>query len=132
MRTASSCRASTAVTAPLRVSIDAYNAKNGRLLWRFFTLPDVSNRAIKTWSNPAEAATGGTAIWSIPAVDASLNRVYVGTGNPFPYTGRTPGKSLWADSEVSLSLKTGALQWYFQAVHHDEWDYGLSDAAGAL
>ena len=46
-----------------------------------------------------------------------------GTGNPFPYTGRTPGQNLWADSEVALDLKTGELKWGYQAVHHDEWDY---------
>jgi quinohemoprotein ethanol dehydrogenase len=109
--------------SPLRGHIDAYNAKTGKLMWRFFTLPDLNNPAIKTWGNPAEAATGGAAIWSIPAVDTQLNRVYVGTGNAFPYTGRAQGQSLYANSEVSLDLHTGQLKWYFQAVHHDEWDY---------
>jgi len=108
---------------PLRGHIDAYNAKTGKLIWRWFTLPDLNDVEISTWSNPAEAATGGAAIWSIPAVDSTLNRAYVGTGNPFPYTGRGAGKGLWADSEVSLDLKTGALKWGYQGVHHDEWDY---------
>jgi quinohemoprotein ethanol dehydrogenase len=109
--------------SPLRGHIDAYDAKDGKLIWRFFTLPDVNNPAIKTWSNPAEAATGGASIWSIPAVDTALNRVYVGTGNAYPYTGRAPGESLYANSEVALDLKTGQLKWFYQAVHHDEWDY---------
>ncbi len=110
--------------SPLRGHIDAYDAKTGALIWRFFTLPDQGEFPfILTWSNPAEAATGGAAIWSIPAVDTALNRVYVGTGNAYPYTGRAPGKSLWANSEVALNLQTGQLKWYYQAVHHDEWDY---------
>jgi len=109
--------------SPLRGHIDAYDAKTGKLKWRFFTLPDINNPAIKTWANPAEAATGGSAIWSIPALDVKLNRVYVGTGNPFPYTGRTPGMSLYSDSMLSLDLNNGTLKWYYQAVHHDEWDY---------
>jgi quinohemoprotein ethanol dehydrogenase len=108
---------------PLRGHIDAYNAKTGALIWRFFSLPDTGQFPfILTWANPAEAATGGGAIWSIPAIDTSLNRVYVGTGNAYPYAGRSPGKNLWANSIVSLDLHTGALKWYFQAVHHDEWD----------
>lgn len=107
--------------SPLRGHIDAYNAKNGHLMWRFFTLPDVTNPAIKTWSNPAQAATGGASIWSVPAV--ANNTVYVGTGNAYPYTGRAPGEDLYANSEVALNLQTGALKWYYQAVHHDEWDY---------
>jgi glucose dehydrogenase len=110
--------------SPLRGHLDAYDAKTGALIWRFFTLPDQGEFPfILSWSNPAEAATGGAAIWSIPAVDPVLNRVYVGTGNAYPYTGRAPGKSLWANSEVSLDLKTGQLKWFYQAVHHDEWDY---------
>ena len=109
--------------SPLRGHIDAYNAKTGALIWRFFTLPDTGDFPfILTWANPAEAATGGASIWSVPSVDLKLNRVYVGTGNAYPYTGRSPGKSLWANSMLSLNLKTGALMWYFQAVHHDEWD----------
>jgi glucose dehydrogenase len=109
--------------SPLRGHIDAYNAKTGALIWRFFTLPDTGDFPfITTWANPAEAATGGAAIWSVPSVDTKLDRVYVGTGNAYPYTGRSPGKDLWANSIVSLDLKTGALKWYFQAVHHDEWD----------
>lgn len=107
--------------SPLRGHIDAYNAKTGKLIWRFFTLPDVANPVIKTWSNPAQAATGGASIWSIPAVAG--NTVYVGTGNAYPYTGRAPGQDLYANSMLALNLKTGALKWYFQSVHHDEWDY---------
>ena len=107
---------------PLRGHIDAYNAKTGKLMWRWFTLPTLSDPEIKTWANPAVAATGGAAVWSIPAVDSKLGLVYVGQGTRSP-TGRTPGQNLWADSEVALDLKTGALKWGYQAVHHDEWDY---------
>jgi len=109
--------------SPLRGHIDAMNAKTGKLMWRFFTLPDLNNPAIKTWANPAEAATGGAAVWSIPAIDTQLNMAYFGTGNPFPYTGRTAGLSLYADSEIAVNLKTGAMKWYYQGIHHDEWDY---------
>jgi glucose dehydrogenase len=49
--------------------------------------------------------------------------MYIGTGNAYPEQGRTPGKSLWADSIVSLDIKTGQLKWYYQTVHHDIYDY---------
>ena len=104
--------------------LDALDAKTGKLIWRWFTTPDVTQYPyILTWGNPAQAVSGGASIWSIPAVDPQLGRVYFGTGNAYPETGRAPGTSLWSDSEISLDVRTGALKWYFQAVHHDEWDY---------
>ena len=106
----------------LQGSIAAYDAKTGALLWRWFTTPDPTSLPfILTWSNPAEAATGGAAVWSTPAVDTKLNRVYVATGNA--HANLSPGKNLWTTSIASLDLKTGALKWYFQGVHHDQWDY---------
>jgi quinohemoprotein ethanol dehydrogenase len=109
---------------PLRGFEDAYNAKTGKLLWRFWNTPDPAQLPfILTWGNPANAAFGGVANWSTPAVDPQLGLVYFGLGNVYPETGRAPGKDLWHDSFVAINLKTGKLKWYFQAIHHDEWDY---------
>jgi glucose dehydrogenase len=114
--------------APMRGHLDAYNAKTGDLVWRFFTTPDPSQFPyILSWANPAEAATGGGATWSNFAVDPQLGDVYVGVGNVYPETGRQPGKSLWSDSMIALDVRTGALRWYYQTVHHDEWDYDVSN-----
>ena len=38
------------------------------------------------------------------------------------YAGGRPGKNLYADSILAIDARTGKLRWYFQAVHHDEWD----------
>jgi quinohemoprotein ethanol dehydrogenase len=114
--------------SPMRGHEDAYNAKTGNLVWRAFTTPDPQQFPfILSWSNPAEAATGGAASWSLPAVDPQLGLLYFGTGNIYPETGRAPGKGLWTDSLMAVSLKTGALKWFFQTVHHDEWDYDLAN-----
>lgn len=110
--------------SPLRGHMDAYDAKTGALVWRTFTTPDPTQLPyILTWGNPAEAAQAGAATWSIPSVDPKLHMIYFGTGNPYPYTGRAPGKDLWSDSLMALDVRTGALKWYYQAVHHDLWDY---------
>src|SRR5262249_32838309 len=34
-----------------------------------------------------------------------------------------PGANLFADSLVCLDLNTGKRYWYFQAIHHDMWDW---------
>jgi quinohemoprotein ethanol dehydrogenase len=110
--------------SPLRGHLDAYNAKNGKLVWRTWTTPDPTQFPfILSWANPAEAAIGGAALWSVPAIDPQLGLIYFGTGNAYPETGRQPGKSLWTDSVLAVDWKTGALKWYFQEVHHDIWDH---------
>jgi alcohol dehydrogenase (cytochrome c) len=89
--------------SPFRGHLDAYDAKTGKLVWRTWTLPDPSQVPyILTWGNPAEAATGGAADWSIPAVDPQLGTVVFGTGNPFPETGRAPGSDLWTESIMAV------------------------------
>ena len=62
---------------------------------------------------------GGASVWSLPRSTPSSGSVYYGTGNPIPDIGRQPGKNLWTDSVMAVSLKTGQLKWYFQQVHHD-------------
>ena len=112
--------------SPFRGHLDAYDAKTGKLLWRSWNLPDPTQLPyILSWGNPAEAAIGGAAVWSLPAVDPQLGTVYYGTGNPFPETGRSPGKDLWTESVMAVDWKTGALKWFFQATHHDWLDFDL-------
>ena len=55
--------------------------------------------------------------------------MYIAVGNPIPYSGviRGPGKELFTDSIIALSLKTGKLRWYFQTTHHDLWDYDATN-----
>jgi quinohemoprotein ethanol dehydrogenase len=110
--------------SPIRGHLDAYDATNGKLIWRSWTTPDPNQLPfILTWSNPAEAAVAGATVWSLPATDPQLKRVTFGTGNPYPYTGRQAGKDLWSDTLMSLDINSGAMKWYYQAVHHDLWDY---------
>ena len=78
---------------------------------------------ILSWGNPAEAAVGGAADWSIPAIDPKLGTVFYGTGNPYPETGRAPGADLWTESIMAVDWKTGALKWFFQTTHHDWLDF---------
>src|SRR5207247_9989414 len=35
------------------------------------------------------------------------------------------GPNLFANSIVALDAETGRMKWYFQAVHHDLWDYDM-------
>ena len=112
--------------APFRGHFDAFDAKTGKLVWRVWNLPDPTQLPYAlSWGNPAEAATGGAATWSVPAVDTSAGQIYYGTGNPYPELGRSPGANLWTETLMSVDWKTGAMKWFFQTTHHDTLDFDI-------
>jgi quinohemoprotein ethanol dehydrogenase len=102
----------------VRGHLDAYNPSTGKLLWKFWTT-DPATWAGTSWKN------GGASIWGTPTFDASLNMVYFSTGNafPWPWAGNRAGTNLFATSIVALDATAGTLQWFFQEVHHDMWDF---------
>ncbi len=105
----------------------ATDADTGAIKWVFNTIPQGPQDegweiARDTWGDGARAGGG---IWTQPAVDPGLEMVYVNAGNPSPdYDGSARiGINLFSNSTIALDLHTGALQWYYQAVHHDLWDW---------
>jgi quinohemoprotein ethanol dehydrogenase len=101
-----------------RCHVDAYSSATGKLLWRFYT------------ANPVDfagdsAKVGGGAMWNTPTFDPTLNMVYFDVGNPTAAYNAVDraGANLYTDSMVALDATSGELQWFFQMVHHDLWDY---------
>jgi quinoprotein glucose dehydrogenase len=97
--------------------VRAFDARSGALRWSWDPIPqDVSKT---TWM------AGAANAWSIMAVDAARDLVFVPTGSASPdyYGGLRPGDDKWANSVVALNARTGKLAWGFQLVHHDLWDY---------
>jgi quinoprotein glucose dehydrogenase len=104
--------------------VRAFDARSGVLRWKWDPLPpnaptETASDSAKTWRSGAANA------WSIMAVDLERHLVFVPTGSASPdyYGGLRPGDNRWANSVVALHVKTGALAWGFQLVHHDLWDY---------
>ncbi len=101
----------------------ALDASTGRTDWSFDTVDSTND-----WGNPTVNSGGG--VWYPPSVDVATGTVYIGTANPGPFPGTAqypngssrPGDNLYTDSTVALSLATGKLLWYHQAVAHDLFD----------
>jgi alcohol dehydrogenase (cytochrome c) len=104
--------------------VAAYDAKSGKQLWRFWTIPPVG----KGWR---KAGTGGGTVYMAPTIDTKTGLVLFGTSNPSPAIVGTkrPGNNLYTSSIVALDAQTGKLAWYHQEVAHDLWDY---DAASPV
>jgi quinohemoprotein ethanol dehydrogenase len=104
----------------------ALDAKTGKQLWKWYVTAGPGEIGGGTWSMK-DFFNGGGAIWISPSVDPEAGLLYLVTGNPIPWNGRDPGKNLWTDSIVALHVDTGQFAWGFQTVHHDIWDYDVTN-----
>ena len=127
----------------IRGFVRAYDAKTGKQLWNFDTIPENS---VGVWAT--KDATGrdmhrdiqaekdtlakigdpyaklGGGVWQNPAVDLATNRIYFVVGNPSPDLdgSNRPGDNLYTNSLVSVDLETGKYVCHFQYIAHDVWD----------
>ena len=111
-------------------TVRAFDARNGKLLWTFNTIPRPGEFGNETWENGSWATNGNTGVWTQMTVDEDLNLVYLPVETPTSdfYGGHRPGNNLFAESLVAVDLKTGKRKWHYQVVHHPIWDYDLSSA----
>ena len=110
----------------IRGRVKAYDAKTGKLIWTFYTIPGPGETGHETWPQDNDAwKRGGAPVWQTPAVDPDLGLLYFSTGNAAPdFNGSDrAGDNLFASSIVALDVNTGKYRWHFQQVHHDIWDY---------
>jgi alcohol dehydrogenase (cytochrome c) len=106
----------------------ALDAKTGKLVWQFNTIPLPGEAGHDTWPKDSDAwEHGGAGVWMIPSVDPVLGIVYFGTSNASPqYGGEVrPGDNLFTTTALALDLKTGKEKWHFQVLHHDIWEGDL-------
>ena len=73
----------------MRGYVAAYDANDGRPLWRFYTVPDRPGTNSASYLKSAEASWtgewwtvgGGGTVWDSMAYDPQLDLLYIGTGN---------------------------------------------------
>jgi alcohol dehydrogenase (cytochrome c) len=109
-----------------RGRVKAFDAKDGRLIWTFYTVPGPGEFGHETWPQNNEAwLHGGGTVWQTPAVDPELGLIIFTTGNPGPdFNGKIrAGDNLFTTSMVAIDAATGKYRWHFQQIHHDLWDY---------
>ena len=108
----------------IRGFIAAFDAKSGKELWRFYTIPGPGEKGHDTWSGDSWKS-GGASVWVTPSYDPALNLTYWGVGNPGPdfNPAQRMGDNLYTDSVVALDPDTGELKWHFQFSPHDPYDY---------
>ena len=94
----------------VRGSVVALDAATGARKWKTYMVPPGHD---------------GGAVWSTPAIDMRLGRLYAGTGNAYH-----PPSADTTDSIVSLNAATGQIVGHFQATAGDVWNATGNPAAG--
>ncbi len=115
---------------PLGASGDsrAYDARTGKKLWQFHTVPRPGEVGHETWLNDGWKGRSGTNMWIwYTTADPKTDTIYMTIGGPSPnyYGGGRPGANLFGNSIVAVDAETGKYKWHFQTIHHDLWDWDL-------
>jgi PQQ-dependent dehydrogenase (methanol/ethanol family) len=130
----------------VRGYLTAYDAMNGRLVWRgWSTGPDSTilldgpanpvysthrNRdlGVSTWTGGSGWQWGGGTPSGWLSFDPALDLVFYGTDQPAPANpAARPGDNKWTSSIFARELATGRVRWILQLTPHDQWGYGAAN-----
>ncbi|MGB6686514.1 MAG: PQQ-binding-like beta-propeller repeat protein [Terracidiphilus sp.] len=116
----------TTVTPTFRGSVEALDARTGKILWKTYMVP---------------AGFNGAAVWSSqPVVDHETGMLYVTTGNSYSVPNgycENPGQTnctrlpldAYIDSVVALRLTTGKIVWAHHTLTADTWTMANPNAS---
>ena len=125
----------------VRGSVTAYNMKDGKMVWRGYSMGPDSDTLIdpvktthlgkpvgkdsgtNTWQGE-QWKIGGGSTWGWYSYDPELNLMYYGSGNPSTWNPKQrPGDNRWSMTIFARDVDTGMARWVYQMTPHDEWDY---------
>ncbi|MCG8488854.1 MAG: methanol/ethanol family PQQ-dependent dehydrogenase [Chromatiales bacterium] len=125
----------------VRGSLTAYSLKDGKLVWRGYSMgpdsdtlidpnktthlgkPVGKDSGINTWQGD-QWKIGGGATWGWYSYDPDENLVYYGSGNPSTWNPvQRPGDNRWSMTIFARDADSGMTRWLYQMTPHDEWDY---------
>ena len=110
--------------------IRGWDARTGRHLWSFHTVPRPGEPGVETWEGESWKNRSGTNAWTYMTLDVDRGLVFAGTGSATSdfYGADRKGRNLYANTLLALDANTGKLVWFQQLVHHDIWDWDLPAA----
>ncbi len=124
---------------PVRGYVTTFDAKTGKQLWRFHTVPgnpadgfenDAMKMAAETWHGEWWKYGGGGTVWNAMTYDPETDTILIGTGNGAPWNHRIrsegKGDNLFVCSIVALDANTGEYKWHYQTNPGESWDYNAA------
>jgi quinoprotein glucose dehydrogenase len=106
----------------------AWDLHTGKLVWTFHSVPRPGEPGSETWEPDSWKNRSGTNVWGLFTLDERSGILYMPFGEPTTdyWGGDRKGANLYGTSLVAVDALSGKMKWYFQAVHHDTWDYDLA------
>jgi alcohol dehydrogenase (cytochrome c) len=105
--------------------VTAHDARTGKELWRFFTIPAKGEPGDETWGNVPMNERWHVGTWMVPSYDPELNLIYVGTSVTIPapkfILAGNDMQHLYHNCTLAINADTGKLVWYYQHIV-DHWD----------
>ena len=105
--------------------ITAHDAKTGKELWRFHTIPKPGEPGDETWGGIPYDQRKHVGTWMPPSYDPELNLLFIGTSvtSPAPkfLLAGNDKQYLYHNSTLAIDADTGKLRWYYQHLV-DHWD----------
>lgn len=113
--------------ANVKGDVRGFDARTGKLLWTFRTIPAPGDPGYATWAKGTAEKTGNGGVWAPISADPETGAIFlpVEAATSDLYGGARLGSNLHTSSLVSLDAKTGRMRWAQQLVHHDIWDWDV-------
>jgi alcohol dehydrogenase (cytochrome c) len=104
---------------PDRCFISAYDARTGRLAWKFHTVAHTGEPGGDSWGQLPDRLRKGGETWITGSYDPALNLTYWGVAQAKPWMPASRGTTvfdaaLYTSSTVALNVDDGSLKWHFQ------------------
>ena len=111
-------------------TIRAFDVRTGEPKWDFDPIPrEVGN---PEWQGSTASGRRTRQRLGTDVRRSNENWSVCPTSSPSPdfYGGLRPGDNRYANSVVALNADSGTVNWAYQIVHHDVWDYDLPAQPG--
>jgi alcohol dehydrogenase (cytochrome c) len=99
--------------------IGAYDANDGRRLWKFVTVATTGTPGGDTWGDVEDFYRAGGDTWITGSYDPDLDTTYWGVAQAKPWVPASRGNSaldraLYTSTTLALNATDGRLRWYYQ------------------
>lgn len=100
-----------------RGSVLKIDAATGRTIWQTYTIDELATPQGKNKQGKDTLGPSGATVWSSPALDIKLGRLYVATSDNYSQPATNT-----SDSVVAMSMETGEKLWVYQGLVGDAWN----------